>query len=308
MHRVAAGPVVRRTATKGERVHPSLYHFGQVSTFVMGCLVGSFLNVCIYRLPRGRSIASPLRSYCPSCHEPIAWYDNVPIISYALLHGQCRKCGSLISPRYWIIELLTGGVFLLVFSMLVARPESLGVVLVYLALAAALIVSTATDLELRIIPDEVSVGGMVLAPIASVVVPSLHANPYFGRSFVWFQNDGFWGPLAASLLGMAVGAGLIYGTGVLGKVVFRKDAMGLGDVKLMAMIGGLLGWKLVIVVFLMSPIFGAVVGLLQLLITGDHHIAYGPFISLATFITMLWGDRIVWRIEPLFQVWSLIFG
>lgn len=262
--------------------------------FVFGAIVGSFLNVCIYRLPRGKSLVRPSQSYCPRCHERIAWHDNIPLVSYFALGRQCRHCGSLISPRYFVVELLTAAAFVVVFRAMLARgdAEPTGVLVVYLVLTAGLIVSSFIDLELRIIPDELTIGGMVAAPLASVVVPALHHHAAYGRAPA-LLGDGRLGALGASLLGMAVGAGAIYASGVFGKLLFRKEAMGLGDVKFMAAIGGLLGWKLVLLVFFIAPVIGSVVGLLALLRTRDRHIPYGPFLSLATFFVMLWGHRIL---------------
>ena len=279
-----------------------LFLFGAVAIFVLGCCIGSFLNVCIYRLPREKSLTSPLRSYCPACHEAIAWYDNIPLLSWVFLRGQCRHCRSLISPRYFIIELLTALLFLVVFAMLHKRPEAPGTAGAYLIFTSLLIVSTATDIELRIIPDEITIGGMIVVFLLSLVFPELHESPEFGRDLVLFTSDRFWGAAAASLMGMAVGAGLIYMTGILGTLLFRREAMGFGDVKLIAMIGGILGWKLVVFVFFLGAVFGAVVGLASFLRTRDHHIPFGPFLALAAMVCLLWGDVIMKRLGLLVGV------
>lgn len=273
-----------------------------VMMFVFGSIIGSFLNVCIYRLPRDKSPWSPSRSYCPQCHELIQWYDNIPLVSYFLLHGHCRRCGSHISSRYLLVEFLTAILFAVAYWVLSGRGESVGVIAVYLAIIAWLIVGSFIDLELRIIPDELTIGAMLLAPVLSVLLPALHQGTALGRSYL-FTNDHLMGPLAASLVGMAVGAGAIYFAGVGGKLLFRKEAMGFGDVKFMAALGGLLGWKPVLLVFFMAPVFGSVIGLIHLLRTKEHHIPYGPFLSAATVVTMLWGDRIfeIVGITPLLQ-------
>ena len=264
--------------------------FWLVLIFIFGSMVGSFLNVCIYRLPRDRSPMRPRRSYCPYCHEMIAWYDNIPLVSYFVLHAQCRHCGFPISGRYVVVEFLTAAMFALTYGVLSARGESLPVTAVYLAIMSVLIMGSVIDIELRIIPDSVTIGGAMLAPVLSVLVPQLHRNPAFGRTYV-LSTDSFLGPLAASLTGMVVGALAIWLAGVMGKLIFRREAMGFGDVKFMALLGGLLGWKLVLLIFFMAPFFGAVIGVIQIIRTKDHHIAYGPFLSVATVISMLWGDR-----------------
>lgn len=262
-----------------------------VEMFVLGSIIGSFLNVCIYRLPRDKSPWNPSRSYCPKCHEMIQWYDNIPLISYFALHGHCRHCGSYISPRYVLVEFLTAVVFAGSYWVMSSRAESIGVIAVYLAIMAWLIAGSFIDLELRIIPDELTIGATLLAPILSVLVPALHDNLPMGRNFL-FTNDNLFGPLAASLVGMAVGAGSIYLAGAGGKLLFRKEAMGFGDVKFMAALGGLLGWKLILMVFFIAPIFGSVIGGIHLLRTKEHHIPYGPFLSIAAAVAMLWGDWI----------------
>ncbi len=271
-------------------IEPAIFLF---FLFLFGTFVGSFLNVCIYRLPRGKSLANPPRSYCPICHEMIAWYDNIPLFSYFALGRMCRHCGSLISPRYFIVELLTALGFVGIFLVLRGRGELAPVITVYLILFSALVVSSFVDLELRIIPDEISIGGMFIAPIISLIVPSLHYNPIEGRELIFFHDCAPLGSLCACLVGMAAGAALIYVTGVLGKLVFRKEAMGMGDVKLMAVIGGVLGWKLVLVVFFVAPVIGSIVGLIILMRSREHHIPYGPFLSLATLIVMLVGGDIL---------------
>ena len=264
-----------------------------IMLFVFGLMVGSFLNVCIYRLPRGGSLARPSRSYCPTCHETIAWYDNIPLFSYFALGRMCRRCGSLISPRYFIVELLTALGFVGIFLVLYGHAESPAVTTVYLILFSALIVSSFIDLELRIIPDEITFSGMLLAPLASLLVPKLHNTPLHGRDLLFFHDHAWLGSLCACLVGMAVGSALIYVTGVVGKFVFRKEAMGMGDVKFMAVIGGVLGWKLVVLVFFVAPVIGSIVGIIILLKNRDHHIPYGPFLSIATVIVMLFGADIL---------------
>ena len=266
-----------------------------IYVFVLGCLVGSFLNVCIYRLPRGKSVFRPMRSYCPQCHEPIAWYDNMPVVSYLRLGGCCRHCGGVISPRYALVELLTGGLFLLTFVALRGRSpsEPWGVIAISVAFVSLLIASSFIDLELRIIPDSLTLGGAACALVLSALLPQLHDRQDYGRDLLFFENDRTLGALAACIAGMAVGAFAIWITGLAGRALFRKEAMGLGDVKFMAMVGGFLGWKLTLVAFFIAPLFGALIGIAMLIRTRDHHIPYGPFLSIGAFIAMLWGMDIV---------------
>ena len=265
-----------------------------IGVFIFGSIVGSFLNVCIYRLPREKSLWKPSRSYCPHCHEMIAWHDNIPLISYFALNAQCRHCGSHIAGRYVVVEFLTAVLFTVTFAMLRGRGEGLPVTAVYMAMVGALIAGSFIDIELRIIPNSITIGGMVLAPILSIMIPELHSDSWshFGRGYVFFKNNHLLGPLAASVVGAAAGAGITWVFGVLGKLIFRREAMGFGDVKLMAFIGGLLGWQQALLVFFVAPIFGLTIALIHLLRTKDHHIPYGPFLSIAAWATILAGDRI----------------
>ena len=267
--------------------------FWIVALFVLGCIVGSFVNVCIYRLPRDKSPWRPSRSYCPHCHEGIAWYDNVPLLSYFLLGGQCRRCGSLISMRYVAVEFLTGVMFALTYAVTADRLEPLPVTAVYMVLTAVLIMASFMDMELRIIPNTVTIGAMFAAPVLSVLVPDLHYNSAFGRHYLVSLNDHVYGPLAACVVGMGVGAFITWGAGALGKMLFHREAMGLGDVKFMAALGGLLGWQQVVMIFFMAACLGAVIGIIHLLRTRDHHIPFGPYLSAAAIGAMLWGDRVL---------------
>jgi leader peptidase (prepilin peptidase)/N-methyltransferase len=268
-----------------------MHGFRIVSLFIFGSIVGSFLNVCIYRLPRDRSPVRPTRSYCPRCHEVIAWYDNIPLVSWFALGAQCRHCGSYISARYVIVEFLTACLFALTYAVLSARGEPAGVIIVYLGLMGMFVLSSFVDAELRIIPDSVTIGAMMLAPICSVMVPPLHDNRAMGRTFAFSQGNVL-GPLCACLVGMAVGALATWLAGVLGKLMFRREAMGVGDVKFMAALGGFLGWQPLLLTFFMAPLLGAAVGLIHMARTKEHHIPYGPFLSIAAAVAMLWGDRI----------------
>ncbi len=267
--------------------------FWLIVMFVLGGIVGSFLNVCIYRLPRDKSLWNPRRSFCPHCHEQIAWYDNIPLVSWFALNAQCRHCGSHIAGRYVAVELLTAVTFSGAYALLSARGESPQAIAVYLGLFCVLIVGSFIDIELRIMPNSLTLGGAMLAPVISVLAPQIHSNTWwaFGRGYM-FTQDQVWGPLLACFIGMAVGSAATWLSGWLGKRLFRKEAMGLGDVKFMALLGGILGWQQVLLVFFLAPLFGAVIGIIHMLRTRDHHIPYGPFLSAATVIAIFFGDKI----------------
>lgn len=244
--------------------------------FVLGTIFGSFFNVCIHRLPREESIVWP-PSRCPGCQKSIAWYDNVPILSMLFLKGRCRNCGTRIAPRYFVVELITGLFYLWIWFYFGWEVKGF----VSAVLFSLLLIATVVDLEHQIIPDEVSLGGLGAGVVLSIVIPSLHGET------IW------WRGLVSSVIGSLVGGGVIYATGVIGSLIFRKEAMGGGDVKLLAMLGAFLGWKKVILVYLLAPILALPLGLFLRFVKRTEVIAYGPFLSLAGWMCFLWGDQFI---------------
>ncbi|MEW6100696.1 MAG: prepilin peptidase [Candidatus Omnitrophota bacterium] len=261
---------------------------GRIIAFLFGSIVGSFLNVCIYRMPHGESIVWP-GSHCPNCKKRIPAYDNIPFISYILLKGKCRFCKQKISIRYLLVELLTAILFVMLFD----RYNLTFDFFFYAVLFSALIVATFIDIAHRIIPDEISVGGMILGLILS----SLR-----GLSFSPFQLS--LKPALNSLLGILAGGGIIYFTGYLFDLIYFKllkkppiqgetESMGGGDVKLLAMIGAFLGWQRALLTFFIAPFLGIAFGLINLISKKDHTIPYGPFLSVAALLSLLWSSKII---------------
>ena len=211
-----------------------------VGSAAFGLFVGSFLNVCIHRLPiEGQSISSPRRSHCPSCGHAIRWFENLPVVSWLALRGRCSGCRGRISVRYPLVELLTAALWTL--TALATPDGALGLLAVRLLVVSGLIVATFVDFDCFEIPDEVSIGGMWVAPVASFFVPGLHAGSPVAR---WFADGPTIDRTAAvltSLVGLAVGGGVLWGIGKLGSALFKRDAMGFGDVKLLAAGGGFVG-------------------------------------------------------------------
>ncbi len=251
--------------------------------FLLGICVGSFLNVCIVRMPQERSVVRP-RSHCPRCQKPIAWYDNVPLLSYVLLRGRCRFCAERFSFRYFFVELLTGVVFVFFY-----RYYGLDILLLpYLVMVCGFIVATFVDFGHRIIPDEISVGGMCAGLVLSFLIPQLQG--------VMPEGAWFWAhvkSLGLSFLGLLVGGGVIYAMGMLGDFLFKKESLGGGDIKLLAMIGAFLGWKAALLTFFIAPFFGALFGIIEKFRTNDTTIAYGPFLVLGALVSLFWGDPII---------------
>jgi len=261
---------------------------GKIISFIFGSITGSFLNVCIHRMPLGESVVWP-RSHCPHCKKKIPGYDNIPFISYILLKGKCRYCKKKISTRYIVVELLTALMFVVLFSRFDLSYDFF----LYLFFVSSLIVATFVDIKHRIIPDEISVGGMILGFILSSV-KGFSLRPF---SFVF-------SPMLNSVLGIIIGGGIIYLTGFFFDLVYFKllkkppiqgetESMGGGDVKLLAMIGAFLGWQSAVLTFFLAPFFGAVVGIWNLIKKKDHTIPYGPFLSLAALLCLFWADKII---------------
>jgi leader peptidase (prepilin peptidase)/N-methyltransferase len=244
--------------------------------FMFGSIVGSFLNVCIYRLPKGRSVVFP-GSHCPNCTAPIHWYDNIPILSYLFLGGKARCCKARISFRYFIVEVLTAAAFLVLFSAFGLTPKFFA----YLIMVSGLIIATFVDFEIQEIPDEVSIGGLAVGLILSIAFPSMLNEVSRLNSFL------------NSFLGALVGGGMIYAMGMLGEFAFKKEAMGGGDVKLLAMIGSFIGWKLVVLTFFLAPVFGSVVGIILKVKHGKDIMPYGPYLSLAAVCAIFFGEKII---------------
>jgi leader peptidase (prepilin peptidase) / N-methyltransferase len=190
------------------------FHFWSVVFFVFGCIVGSLLNVCIHRMPRGESIVTP-GSHCPHCGYSIPWYLNIPLITWLYLRGKCANCGAGISVRYFLVELFTGTVFL--GCWLFYGAQSPAMALVYCLFLASLIVATFIDFEHLIIPDEITIGGIVVGFIASALVPELHAHLFTGAlpSRAEALKLSFWG--------IAAGGGIIYTIVRLGKLAFGRQ-------------------------------------------------------------------------------------
>jgi len=250
--------------------------------FLLGLAVGSFLNVCIWRLPVGEQVVQG-RSHCRSCGKQIAWHDNIPLLSFACLRGRCRHCQAKIPWSYPFVELATG---LLLVGVLVRFGWSHRAV-VYGALAAALLLVSMVDLKEMVLPDEVTLPGTAAGIVLSFFLPELH------------HAASRWSGLWAGVWGAAVGAGGVGQIRSAGSWWLKQEAMGLGDVKLMAMVGSLIGvWKALLVILILGPFLGVGVGLVLILRRGYkairlHPIPYGPLLALGTMIAVFWGDGIL---------------
>lgn len=228
--------------------------------FVFGLAFGSFLNVCIYRLPQGLSVVKP-RSACPGCNQPIAFYDNIPVLSWLLLRGRCRHCRTGISARYILVELLTGAIFLACYFEFGLSLDTLK----YCVFGFLLLGLIFTDAETHLLPDKMTLPGLVLGVVFSIFVPVNDLASRFLPSLISLplSSDVSWHLLSVidSLLGAAIGASFIYGAGAIYLRARGVEGMGFGDVKLMAMIGAFLGTKLTIFTLFAASITGSLFGL-----------------------------------------------
>ena len=247
--------------------------------FIFGTCIGSFMNVCIYRLPISKSIANPPRSMCPSCDSLIRFYDNIPVISYLWLKGRCRHCNAPISIRYMLVEVITGIAALSVFLKFGLTLESL----VYFTFISSLLVITFIDIDHKIIPNVITLPGIPIGLVASFALPTLA-----------FKD---------SALGLLAGGGSLWVVAWTYNLITRKEGMGGGDIKLLAMIGTIVGWQGVIFTIFASSAVGTLVGMSIMLVKGKdmkYAVPFGPFLSIGAITYIFFGQRIIdWYLNTL---------
>jgi len=243
---------------------------GFLAAAVFGAVVGSFLNVCIYRLPLRRSVAWP-GSGCPHCKRRLAWFENIPVLSYVVLGGRCRTCRTPISIRYPIIELLTA--FMFVVAWWLYGPGAL--LVSRLVFGCALIVLFAIDLEHHLLPNPITVPGIVV-----------------GFAFSFFTDPGW----LSSLIGILVGGGILYAIAEGYYWIRHEEGLGMGDVKMLAMVGAFLGWKLTLMTLMLASVAGSIVGL-SLIATrrGDmkYALPFGTFLAMGAALAALVGSSVL---------------
>lgn len=253
--------------------------FLYVVVFIFGAVIGSFLNVCIYRIPRKQSIVFP-SSRCPSCDTPIKAWDNIPIISYVLLRGRCRSCREKISPRYPLVEALNA----FLYAAALWRYGPGWDLVVYCVLLSALIVITFIDLDFLIIPDRITIPGIALGLAAGCFILP---DPFMRRSLLGYK---------ASIAG-AAGAFIFYFLmAELSIRLFKKEGMGGGDIKMMTMIGGFMGWKTAILTTFAGSLLGSLGGIALMVVKGKGRgtlIPFGPFLATGAVISLFFGQEIL---------------
>ena len=249
-------------------------------TFLFGAIVGSFLNVCILRIPKEESVVHP-PSHCPACKNPIRFYDNLPLISYVMLLGRCRACGERISPRYFAVELLMA-------ALALALYYQFGLGLAFFAsfvFVAALIVISFIDLDVRIVPDVISLPGIVVGLLFSVIGRFVLNDPYELVPSPW-----------SSILGILIGGGVLLALAWAYEVFTGVEGMGGGDIKLLAMIGAFLGWPSIPVTLFFSSLGGSIIGLTAMIIKGvgrKYALPFAPFLCLGALLYLFFGRELV---------------
>ena len=267
-------------------------------SFWLGACIASFLNVVIWRAPRGESIVSP-PSHCPKCNSPIKWYQNIPILSWLALRGKCANCKVPISPRYIFVEALGGCLFLAAFLWLWLPTVPLWFAVMHVVVMwiwiALMIAGAFIDFDHQLLPDFTTVGGMILGIAESLVATSF--NFVYGdgvQASTWLKFT----PLFWSLGGLVFGFGLLWLVRWLGSKAFKREAMGMGDVFLMGAVGALFGPVAVLVTLILSSVFGSVVGIVLIILSktklgGFTPIPYGPYICMGCLAWMFYGSQLV---------------
>ena len=286
---------------------PAIYWILTVFLTLFGACIGSFLNVCIWRIPLGMSIVTP-GSHCPKCNHPIPWWQNIPVVSWFALRGRCHYCREPISFRYPLVEALTAMLFMLVWLKFLAplvdpqlpfswagseptRPilgttpfQDIRGLPVYLLAAAGLVFGSFVDIDHLILPDRVTIGGIILGLVASPLIPELQG------AASWQQA------LARSGIGFAAGFGGLWLVSILGSLAFRKEAMGFGDVKLMGAIGALCGWQAVVFALIAGSFLGSFVGIALMAAHKrdlQGRIPFGPFLAIGAIAWICWGQALL---------------
>lgn len=259
---------------------------------IFGLLIGSFLNVCIYRWPRDLSVVRP-RSKCSSCDRQIAWHDNVPLLSYLILRGRCRACQSPIPLRYPAVEILTA----IAFAYFVHQNGPNLAALKYCLFAALLIALGFTDLETRLLPDELTLGGMLAGILFSSIVPVPDSTVHLMASLFGWHFPPRVSSFGEALAGAFVCAGSLWLAGWLFEKLRHKEGLGFGDVKMLAMAGAFLGIQGALLTIILGSILGSIAGLSWIKMTGKdpatYQLPFGTFLSIAALLVAAEGHRLI---------------
>lgn len=271
---------------------PDVMPAWHVMVFVLGACIGSFLNVCIWRIPRDESIVTA-PSHCPKCGHDIAWYENIPLLSWLCLNGKCSKCKSPITFRYFGVELLTAVLFYILFYKVTFDHQPLSILIVYFGVTMLIVTTIFIDIEHFLIPDKTTYPVMLLGIAMSLVFPEI-----WGGSTTRLLSFVF------SASGLLIGGGIMALMAIFGKMLFKVEALGWGDVKYIAAIGACLGLKACFFSVLFGSLTGALAGVGIMLFKHSNlktAIPFGPFLATGTFIWMFYGERLTFLYLQLFR-------
>lgn len=255
-----------------------------IASFVIGAMIGSFLNVCVHRMPLNQSVVKP-RSKCPKCEQPIAWFDNLPILSWLMLGAKCRNCSQPISWQYPLVEAITGTLFFFVFwhfGLVLATP-------IYMLLAASLVLVTFVDLTDWTIPNEVTIPGIFVGVVCALI------------GMIYPQSGLLLGVWWESFAGLFLGGGILYSIDKISLLLLKKRGMGFGDVKLMAMLGAFFGWKAAVLNIVVAAFLGSIIGIIFIVMakrggekeSKGHYLPFGPYIAVGGIVVMFFGESMI---------------
>jgi len=255
--------------------------------FIYGAMIGSFLNVCIYRMPREMSVAKPARSFCPECQKQIPWYLNLPLISYLWLRGHCAFCKTKIPLRYFGVELATALMFVGLWHLSEGNLIPFAMRAVFMSMILVVIM---TDFEMKFIPDLITFPGMALG-----LIFSLFPDGIFPQN-LWYDR------LAQSALGLVGGYAILFLTALLGNWLFKKESMGGGDLKLMGMMGAFIGLPKIFYVFMLAPFIALPFALWYRAVKKEEQIPFGPFLAFWGAAFFLYGEVLVRYLNKIYGV------
>jgi leader peptidase (prepilin peptidase) / N-methyltransferase len=273
---------------------PDVIWLLHIGAFICGCCIGSFLNVCIWRIPRGESVVSP-PSHCPNCDHVITWYENLPLLSWLCLRGKCSNCKNPISSRYFIVEFMTGLLFYMLWFKVTFDFQPITTIIVYWGVAMLCVTTAFIDVEHRLIPNKTTYPAIILGVAAAIFWPEI------------------WGPgtthklsIIYSLAGLLIGGGGMALLAIIGEKIFKVEAMGWGDVKYIAAIGACLGLRACFFILLIGSLLGSVAGIYQAIRNRDNEgfkstIPFGLYLAIATYIWMLYGSRFMTIYQRIFE-------
>lgn len=261
--------------------------------FLFGLLIGSFLNVCVFRLPRDLSVLNPARSFCPGCERTIPWFDNIPLVSYALLRGRCRFCKEWIPLRYPMVELATGAAF----AVCAAKFGLTAVGFKYALFAAVMIDLVATDLEERILPDEFTLGGTLAGLVIAAFVPMPIELAHLILPLLGIHLGLVWVSIVEAAVAAAFASGSIWFMGWIYLKMRHREGLGLGDVKMIAMIGAFLGLEAALVTLIVASLLGAVGGYVYITVKKEsaatYELPFGSFLGVAAMLVAVYAETVM---------------